>query len=83
MATPTHDVKTSGILADDKKYENVAEKAPSSEGDEANRVELDEKESRRILAKVDYRLVPILSLLYLVAFIDRSNSKYFVVLRLD
>jgi hypothetical protein len=26
------------------------------------------------LRKVDYRLVPILALLYLVAFIDRSNS---------
>jgi len=31
------------------------------------------EEERRILKKIDYRLVPILSLLYLVAFIDRSN----------
>ncbi|PVH93054.1 MFS general substrate transporter [Periconia macrospinosa] len=35
--------------------------------------ELDETEARRILSKVDYRLVPFLALLYLVAFIDRSN----------
>jgi hypothetical protein len=76
MATATHDVKTSGVLADDKQFEDVALKAPSSEGEtEANRIELEEKESRRVLSKVDYRLVPILSLLYLVAFIDRSNSR--------
>lgn len=28
----------------------------------------------RALRKVDYRLVPVLSLLYLVAYVDRSNS---------
>jgi hypothetical protein len=27
----------------------------------------------RALRKVDYRLVPLLAVLYLVAFIDRSN----------
>ena len=43
-------------------------------GIEAQRVELDEAEAARVLRKVDYRLVPMLSLLYLVAFIDRSNS---------
>ena len=35
--------------------------------------ELPSNESTRILRKVDYRLVPLLGLLYLVAFIDRSN----------
>ncbi|KAF2098495.1 MFS general substrate transporter [Rhizodiscina lignyota] len=35
--------------------------------------ELPEKEARRILRKVDYRLVPLLGILYLVAFVDRSN----------
>jgi hypothetical protein len=34
------------------------------------------EEERRILKKVDYRLVPLLAFLYLVAFVDRSNSKY-------
>lgn len=42
---------------------------------EANHIDLPEAEARRILSKVDYRLVPMLALLYLVAFIDRSNSK--------
>ncbi|EXJ58571.1 hypothetical protein A1O7_05998 [Cladophialophora yegresii CBS 114405] len=36
-------------------------------------VELDEKEKTRILRKIDYRLVPLLGVLYLLAFIDRGN----------
>lgn len=35
--------------------------------------ELPQEEKKRILRKVDYRLIPILTLLYLVAFVDRSN----------
>jgi hypothetical protein len=38
-------------------------------------IELSEKEQRRILRKVDWRLIPLLTFLYLVAFIDRSNSE--------
>lgn len=69
------DVKTD-ILGKDNKIEDVDEKKLSSDGGlEANYVEVDEGEAKRILAKVDYRLVPVLSLLYLVAFVDRSNSK--------
>jgi hypothetical protein len=36
-------------------------------------VEYDEAETRRILRKIDYRLIPLLSVLYLLAYIDRSN----------
>lgn len=78
-ATPQYasgDVK-GDIVGDDKKIEDVGEKIASSDGEvEANHVELHESEAKRILAKVDYRLVPMLALLYLVAFIDRSNSKW-------
>lgn len=53
-----------------------AEKTSISSGElETQRVELYEADANRVLRKVDYRLVPILSLLYLVAFIDRANSK--------
>lgn len=34
------------------------------------------EEQKRILRKVDWRLVPLLSFLYLVSFIDRGNCKY-------
>jgi hypothetical protein len=36
--------------------------------------ELPPEEARRILRKVDYRLVPLLAFLYLVAYVDRGNS---------
>jgi tRNA A58 N-methylase Trm61 len=59
----------------DSKIEDVAEKTSNSSAElEAQHVELDESESARVLRKVDMRLVPMLALLYLVAFIDRSNS---------
>ncbi|KAL0261306.1 hypothetical protein SLS55_005003 [Diplodia seriata] len=35
--------------------------------------EYDAKETQRILRKVDYRLLPMLTLLYVLSFIDRSN----------
>lgn len=74
MATATADVKHDPIL-DHGKTEDVAEKTSNSSAElEAQHVELDEAESARVLRKVDMRLVPMLALLYLVAFIDRSNS---------
>ena len=36
-------------------------------------ISLPAEEEKRILRKIDYRLVPVLSILYLVAFVDRSN----------
>jgi hypothetical protein len=39
-------------------------------------IELSEKDQKRILRKVDWRLIPLLTFLYLVAFIDRSNSEF-------
>lgn len=67
-----------GIVHDnEQRVDNLSgEKISTSSGElEAQHVELDEAEADRVLRKVDYRLVPMLSLLYLVAFIDRSNSK--------
>ena len=76
MATATSDVKRDAAW-NDNKVEDVAEKTSNSSGGlEAQHVELDESESARVLRKVDMRLVPMLSLLYLVAFIDRSNSMF-------
>lgn len=75
MATAPDEVKV-GVGADDKRIEDVGEKKEGSDSElEANAIDYDGPEARRILSKVDWRLVPILSLLYLVAFIDRSNSK--------
>lgn len=67
------------LSAEHQQTENVAEKISTSSGSgelEAQNIDLEEKEAARVLRKVDMRLVPMLSLLYLVAFIDRSNSKF-------
>lgn len=73
MASHTVDVKQDGPY--ENRIEDVAEKTSHSSGEiESQHVELDESESARVLRKVDMRLVPMLALLYLVAFIDRSNS---------
>lgn len=36
-------------------------------------LQYDPKETRRLLRKIDYRLLPPLTVLYILAFIDRSN----------
>ena len=66
------------LSAEHQQTENVAEKISTSSGSgelEAQNIDLEEKEAARVLRKVDMRLVPMLSLLYLVAFSDRSYSK--------
>jgi hypothetical protein len=35
--------------------------------------EYHDKETQRILRKVDYRLIPLLTFLYVLSFLDRSN----------
>lgn len=35
----------------------------------------DSVETKRILRKIDKRLLPVLTLLYLLSFLDRGNSK--------
>lgn len=75
MATATNEVKRDIASGEHQKIEDLAEKTSTSSGEiEAQHVDVDDKEAQRVLRKVDLRLIPILSLLYLVAFIDRSNS---------
>jgi hypothetical protein len=81
MASHTADVKRDESY--DNRVEYAAEKTSHSSREmEAQHVELDESESARVLRKVDMRLVPMLSLLYLVAFIDRSNSMVTCILEI-
>ena len=56
---------TSAAVELEKKGISVSEELPI----------YDEAETRRILRKVDYRIVPALAVMYLISFIDRSNSK--------
>ena len=61
-------------------HKHAADAAPDElvtveAGFDANEVitELSHEEGLRALRKCDYRLIPLLGLLYLVAFVDRSN----------
>lgn len=84
MATVPGDIKQEPVGAAAQQTEFFAEKTSNSSGElEAQHVELDEAESARVLRKVDKRLVPMLSILYLVSFIDRSNSKILSLVRLS
>lgn len=51
-------------------------------GADVNEIAIDysPEETKRILRKIDYRLVPLLGVLYLLAFIDRGNSTCFFFL---
>ncbi|KAG9220505.1 hypothetical protein CCMSSC00406_0003961 [Pleurotus cornucopiae] len=53
--------------------DTVQEVLPAIKDVEATRVNYDDKERSRILRKMDLRLLPFVSLLYLLSFLDRSN----------
>lgn len=77
MATPITDMKRESAVSDDNQRIEAlkdGEKASQSSAELEGQYVDDEAEANRVLRKVDFRLVPMLSLLYLVAFIDRSNS---------
>ena len=57
-------------VIDDEKHKNIEAVA------EENVVDFDQDEVKRILRKIDLRLLPVLTALYLMSFIDRSNSQY-------
>ena len=38
---------------------------------------LTEEEKKRVVRMLDFRLLPLLTFLYLVAFVDRSNSELY------
>lgn len=54
-------------MSDEPKVEDIGEARRTVES-------YTDEEAARILRKVDYRLVPLLAVLYLLAFIDRGNS---------
>ncbi|KAG8931893.1 hypothetical protein FRC02_001978 [Tulasnella sp. 418] len=56
----------------EKQKELQLENAPY-DGDSGEYVHFDEKEDARILRKIDWQLLPFVSLLYLLSFMDRSN----------
>lgn len=39
-------------------------------------IQFSDAETKRLLKKVDFRLLPVLTILYLLSFLDRSNSTH-------
>jgi hypothetical protein len=59
----------------ENKEKNEAElyEGNSSDGVEVTTVGFDPKSTKRLLRKIDMRLIPFLALLYLLSFLDRTN----------
>jgi hypothetical protein len=62
-------------MLEKEKIESIEDQLETAASDENNElIQYDEKETKAILRKVDWRLIPMLTLLYVLSFIDRSNS---------
>lgn len=77
MATPIYseDVKQSDTSLDVKPGEEQVE-ALSNVNDSSsleNAMAWDEAATKRLIRKIDWRLIPFLALLYLLSFLDRTN----------
>ncbi|KAF8798941.1 MFS general substrate transporter [Phlegmacium glaucopus] len=48
-------------------------KTPSKEGSDTTADDFNTPEDKRLVRKIDFHLIPILTLLYLLSFLDRSN----------
>lgn len=57
-------------IIDDEKHKNFETVAVAELPD------FEQSEVKRILRKIDLRLLPVLTALYLMSFLDRSNSQY-------
>ena len=49
------------------------------EHDHSDETQFTKAEERKLIAKIDLRLIPVLSILYLLAFVDRTNIANAVV----
>jgi hypothetical protein len=63
-----------GVLADGRRIEELPSHVEDLAQVEVQVIELPPEEEKRIMRKLDWVLVPQLTILYLLAFLDRSNS---------
>lgn len=78
---PTEPSGASVPAVDELEKNDLFEKErPSIEQVETYQPPFTPEEQKRILRKVDWRLVPLLSFLYLVSFIDRGNRNSIPIL---
>lgn len=77
MVTPiqTEDAKQSDASVDIKSGDKSVEEIDNAKDHCSleNAVEWDEAATKRLMRKIDWRLIPFLALLYLLSFLDRTN----------
>lgn len=54
-------------------YDPDIGRGPASDNDDDLRLRFSPSRERRLLAKIDLHVIPVLSVLYLLAFLDRTN----------
>lgn len=59
-----------------QRTEDIYDVEDSDRKSEEREIAYNDVETKRLLRKVDFRLLPVLTLLYLMSFLDRSNSTY-------
>lgn len=58
----------------DKQFEDSSDMSPFKDSSsEENAVEWDDAATKKLIRKIDWRLIPFLALLYLLSFLDRTN----------
>lgn len=60
--------------ATDQYVDDVLEPSDKESQPPTHEIEFNDAETKRLLQKVDWRLLPVLTALYLMSFLDRSNS---------
>lgn len=78
MTAPTQssdEVQRSKTSLDAKYVEKQVEDGPLSKESSSleNAMEWDETATKKLIRKIDWRLIPFLALLYLLSFLDRTN----------
>lgn len=63
------------IYSEGRNLDELPEKIEDLADTEVAIVELTEEHKKRVIRKLDWTLVPQLTLLYLLCFLDRSNSE--------
>jgi hypothetical protein len=61
----------------DERLDQLSDESEKNQDQVSDDIVFDDVETKRLLRKVDFRLLPILTLLYLMSFLDRSNSMTF------
>ncbi|KAL1845501.1 hypothetical protein Daus18300_014515 [Diaporthe australafricana] len=73
MADIKAQVDSSGTSMDEKPMGKTVENVGDTDSHSMESASWDESTTKKLIRKIDYRLIPFLALLYLLSFLDRTN----------